>query len=68
MMTGKDREILYDMITHNAAKVMQIDNYSPAKGNSGNLVVLNAEDLREAFCYHSAPRYIVRNGDVLEIA
>jgi cytosine deaminase len=62
MMTRQDREIIYDMITVNAAKVMGIRDYGLAIGKPANLVVLSAEDLREAFAYHSEPLYVVRNG------
>lgn len=64
MMSSQDREILYDMITFNAAKIMRIDHYGLTAGNPANLVILNAEDLREAFTYHSEPLYGIKNGVV----
>lgn len=65
MMSRQDREIIYDMITSNAAKVLGIQRHGIAVGNPANLVVLGATDLREAFAYHSEPAYIVRDGAVL---
>jgi len=62
MMTLHDRELLYDMITINPAKIMRIKGHNLAVGNPANLVVLNAEDPREAFAYHSEPLYVIRNG------
>ena len=64
MMTHQDREIIYDMITVNAAKVIGIKDYGLAIGKPANLVVLPAGDLREAFAYHSEPLYVVRNGAI----
>jgi cytosine deaminase len=64
MMTPQDRELLYDMITVNPAKIMRIPEYGLEAGRPANLVVLNAADLREAFVYHSEPVYVIRNGAV----
>jgi cytosine deaminase len=62
MMTHQDRELIYDMITKNAAKVLRIKEYGLAIGKPANLVVLQARNLREAFAYHSEPGCVVRNG------
>jgi cytosine deaminase len=64
MTSNQDREILYDMITKNAAKVMGIDGYGLAKDNPANLVILDAKDLRTALTYHTEPLYVIRNGRV----
>jgi cytosine deaminase len=65
MMSRQDREIIYDMITSNAAKVLRIQTYGIQVGDSANLVVLDATSLREAFAYHSEPAFVVRDGTVL---
>jgi cytosine deaminase len=65
MMTRQDREIIYDMITSNAAKVLGVQRYGIQVGDSANLVVLDATNLREAFAYHSEPAFVVRDGTVL---
>jgi len=65
MMSRQDREIIYDMITSNAAKVLRIQTYGIQVGDSANLVVLDATSLREAFAYHSEPVFVVRDGTVL---
>ena len=62
MMTRRDREVIYDMITCNAATVMGIREYGIAVGYPANLLVLDATDLREAFAYHSEPACVVRDG------
>jgi len=64
MMTPQDRELLYDMITFNPAKIMRLEGYGLSPGNPANLVVLDARDLREALAYHSEPLYVIRNGVV----
>jgi len=64
MMTPNDRELLYDMITVNPAKMLRIEGYGLTVGNPANLVVLNATDLREAMAYHSEPLYVIGNGTV----
>jgi cytosine deaminase len=66
MMTREDREVIYDMITSNAAKVLGLRMYRLAVGNPANLIVLDAKNLREAFAYHSKPAFIVRGGTVLQ--
>jgi len=64
MMSRKDRELIYDMITFNAAKIMRLPNYGVGVGNPANLVVLDASDLQKAFSYHSEPIYVIRNGTI----
>jgi len=64
MMTPQDRELLYDMITVNPAKIMRIQEYGLQAGNPADLVVLNGMDLREALAYHSEPLYVIRNGSI----
>jgi len=64
MMSRKDRELIYDMITINAAKIMRLPNYGLSVGNPANLLVLDASDLQTAFSYHSEPLYVIRNGIV----
>ena len=62
MMSKQDRETLYDMITVNAAKAMRISDYGLALGNAADLVVLDAQNLRDALAYHSEPLYVIRKG------
>jgi cytosine deaminase len=50
------------MITVNPAKIMRIEAYGLSVGNPANLVILNAQDLREALAYHSEPLYVITNG------
>ena len=64
MMATPDRELLYDMITVNPARIMRLKDYGLNFGNRADLVILNAEDLREALAYHSEPLYVIRNGTI----
>ena len=66
MMSRQDREIIYDMITCSAAKILGIQDHTIAEGGPGNLLVLEATNLREAFAYHSEPAFIVRNGSIVQ--
>jgi cytosine deaminase len=67
MMSQNDREILYDMITGNAARILRIEGYGLRVGNPAHIIELDAKDLKQAYAYHSEPRHIIRNGQLLEI-
>ena len=64
MMSSQDREILYDMVTRNAAKILRLKGYGLEVGNKANMVILNSSDLRDAFTYHTEPSYVIRHGRV----
>jgi len=66
MMSQRDREILYAMITENAARILRIDGYGLRVGNPANMIELNAKDLKQAYTYHAEPRHIIRNGRLIE--
>ncbi len=62
-MTGRhDLEILYDLITTNAARALGIQDYGLAEGNRADLVILNAGSVWEAIWNHEAPRYVIKDG------
>jgi cytosine deaminase len=62
MTTFSDMEIIYDLITTNAAKAMGIKGHSLEVGGNADLVVLNAEDVYHAIWEHEAPLYVIRKG------
>ena len=64
MMTREDREVLYNMITVNPAKIMKLADYGLVPGKAANLIILKAEDSREALASHTAPAVVIRNGIV----
>jgi cytosine deaminase len=62
MTTFSDMEILYDLITTNAAKAMGIKGHVLEPGGAADLVVLNAEDVYHAIWEHEAPLHVIRKG------
>jgi len=62
MTTFEEMEILYDLITTKAAQAMAIKDFELKEGNKANLVVLNAENIWEAFTNHEAPCHVIKDG------
>lgn len=62
MMTFDDMELLYDMITTEAAAVLGIENHELRVGGDADLVVLDQPDVYHAIWYHRAPVYVIRKG------
>jgi len=62
MTTFSDMEIIYDMITTDAAKAMGIKGHALEPGGNADLVVLNAKDVYHAIWEHEAPLYVIRGG------
>jgi cytosine deaminase len=68
MTSLSDMELLYDMITVSAARVLGIRGHILEPGGSADLVVLKAEDVYHAIWEHEAPTYVIRNGVVVKPA
>jgi cytosine deaminase len=62
MITPRDMEILYDLITTNAARALGIREFGLKEGNRADLVVLNAETVWEAIWNHEAPLHVIKSG------
>ena len=62
MNSRPEMDILYDLITTNAAEALNIKDHDFAEGNPANLVVLNAKSVWEALWSHEAPLYVIRDG------
>jgi cytosine deaminase len=62
MSTVEEMNILYDLITTNAAKALGIRNHELKEGGNADLVVLGEENIIEALRSHAAPRYVIKNG------
>jgi cytosine deaminase len=62
MTSREEMEILYDLITTNAAKALGIQNYGLKEGCDADLVVLNADSVWEAIWSHEAPLYVFKDG------
>ncbi|MDR1088266.1 MAG: amidohydrolase family protein [Coriobacteriales bacterium] len=65
MMRSEDMELLYDMITVNAAEVLGIKGHRLEPGGTADLVVLSESDVYHAIWYHRAPRYVIKDGVVI---
>jgi cytosine deaminase len=62
MTTFDDIEILYDLITTNAARALSIAEFGLKEGNRANLVVLNAQSISEALREHDPPVHVIKEG------
>lgn len=62
-MTSRDElEILFDLITTNAAKALGIKNYGLKEGCDADLVILNAGSVWEAIWSHEEPLFVFKDG------
>ncbi len=62
MTSREEMEVLYDLITTNAAEALNIQNYGLKEGCNADLVMLNAGSVWEAIWNHEAPLYVFKNG------
>jgi cytosine deaminase len=62
MISRDEMEILYDLITTNAAQALNIPNYGLKEGCDADLVVLDAGSVWEALWAHEAPLYVIKDG------
>ncbi len=68
MTTRTDMERLYDMVTVNAARAINLDGYGLAVGNRADLVVLDAPDVLEALRDHAPPAHVISGGKLVDAA
>src|SRR5215211_5553254 len=66
MTTNRELETLYDMITGNAARAMNIKDHSLKIGSPANLVVLDAPNVLEALRGHHAPLHVISHGKLID--
>jgi cytosine deaminase len=55
-------ELVYDMVTKNAARVMQLDGFGVEEGGRADLVVVDAQDAHEAIRLQPARLAVFRGG------
>ena len=67
MTTSRDLETLYDMITVQAARAMNI-RHSLEIDAPANLVVLSVPNILEALRGHAAPLHVIHNGKLIDPA
>ena len=65
MTTQADMEILYDMITVNAARAIGLSNHKLEIGSTASLVVLDVPHIVDALRFHRAPKYVINHGRVI---
>jgi len=68
MMTRQDVAALYDMITVEPAKAINLDGFGLSVGAPANLVVLDQPDEVEALRYHGRPAHVISHGKRLDAA
>ena len=68
MTTNRELETLYDMITGNAARAMNIKDHSLKIGAPANLVLLEAPNVLEALREHDAPLHVISHGKIIDRA
>lgn len=67
MNSRQDMEILYDLITTNAAQALGAEGHTLKEGGNADLVVLNAETVWEAIWNHEAPLYVIKAGKDISV-
>jgi cytosine deaminase len=68
MTTNRELETLYNMVTVNAARAMNLNDHSLKTGNPANVVVLSAPNVLEALREHAAPVYVISSGKLIDSA
>jgi cytosine deaminase len=66
MTTFPEMETIYDMITVNPAKCINVKNFGLKVGGAAHLVVLDAKSVYEALWYHKEPLHVVSHGQVVD--
>lgn len=66
MTSAAEMDILYNMVTTEAAKAIGLGEHEIKVGAPANLVVLDAPNVREALRYHRPPMHVVSHGALLE--
>ena len=67
MTTRSDMEILYNMITTEAAKCIRINDFGLRPGAPAHLVILDAPNVLEALRYHEAPLQVISHGQPVDL-
>jgi cytosine deaminase len=63
MNSRAEMDILYDLITTNAAQALGEENHHLKEGGNADLVVLNAESVWESIWNHEAPLHVIKSGE-----
>ncbi|MGY1603672.1 amidohydrolase family protein [Geodermatophilus sp. SYSU D00815] len=66
MRSGPQQEVLVDLVTTSAARVLGLDGYGLRAGGPADLLVHDAARTVDLLARHDPPRAVVRSGEVLE--
>ena len=66
MTTFPEMETIYDMLTVNAAKCINLKDFGLKLGAPAHLVVLNGKSVHEALWYHTEPLHVVSHGKLID--
>jgi cytosine deaminase len=66
MTTRAEIDRLYDMVTVDAARAINIANFGLQVGAPAHLVVLDEPDVVEALRHHAAPAHVISHGRVVD--
>jgi cytosine deaminase len=66
MTSAAEMDVLYDMITTEAAKAIGLKDFEIKVGAPANLVILEVPNVREALRYHRPPVHVISHGALLE--
>jgi cytosine/creatinine deaminase len=67
MMSRDEMETLYDMITRNPARALNIPDFGIDIGSQANLVVLDQPGIGEALRFHGRPRAVISHGHPVDL-
>ncbi len=62
MTKPQELEVLYDMVTVEAARAMGLSKFGLKVGTEANLVILEAPNVLEALRSHQRPKYVISHG------
>jgi cytosine/creatinine deaminase len=62
MSSREEMEILYNLITTNAAECLNMQGHKLVEGGNADLVVLDAGSVWEGIWNHEAPLHVIKNG------
>ena len=66
MTTFPEMETIYDMLTVNAARCINLEGFELKVGAPAHLVVLDARSVHEALWYHRPPLHVVSHGKLVD--
>lgn len=66
MTTRHEMDVLYDMVTTEAAKCIGLKDFHLKEGSPANLVVLDEPNVLEALRNHAAPAWVISHGHLVD--